>query len=505
MAGSDLPGEGVSLWSATTPGTDYDPLDGYLRVDAAVVGAGIAGLSTAATLDDAGLTVAVLEADRVVSGVTARTTAKLTSLHGLVYHDLVSRVGRERARQYATANEAAIETVAERAEQMDCEFCRRPAYTYVTDRDRRSRVRKEVEAARSLGLPAEFVDDVPLSVDADCAVRFDGQAQFHPRKYLLGLADELESGDGHVFEETRATDVSGGEPCRVETERGTVTADDVVVATHFPFQDPAGYFARAYPKRSYVLALRVRDPTPEGMYYRPGDPYVSVRPHETEKESLVLVGSQNHKTGQGGSTAERYRRVERTARDRFDVEAVVYRWSTQDYETPDDVPFVGPIAPWRSHVYVATGYGGWGMSNGVATGAVLADEIAGTGSEWADVYDPGRLPPLESAGTLVEENADAGTEFVAGWASGSLGGDDEWLAPGEARVVRDGRDLVAEYRDEDGDRHRRSAVCPHLGCVVNWNDAERTWDCPCHGSRFQFDGSVVDGPANRDLSEKSEK
>jgi len=502
MADADLPGEGVSLWSATTQETDYDPLDEDLRVDAAVVGAGIAGLSTAAALDDAGLEVAVLEANRVVSGVTARTTAKLTSLHGLLYDDLVSREGRERAHQYAAANEAAIETVAERAEEIDCEFRRRPAYTYVTDRDRRSSIRKEVEAARSLGLPAEFVDDVPLSVDADCAVRFDDQAQFHPRKYLLGLADELESGDGHVFEETRATDVSGGEPCRVATERGTVTADDVVVATHFPFQDPAGYFARAYPKRSYVLALRVRDPTPEGMYYRPGDPYFSVRPHETDEEALVLVGSQNHKTGQGGSTAERYRRVEQAARDRFEVQSVAYRWSTQDYETSDRVPFVGPIAPWRDHVYVATGYGGWGMSNGVATGTLLADDIAGTGSEWADVYDPGRLPPLESAGTLVGENVDAGKEFVGGWAWSSLGGDGPSLAPGEAQVVRDGSDLVAVYRDEDGEHHRRSAVCPHLGCVVNWNDAEQSWDCPCHGSRFEVDGSVIDGPANSDLSEK---
>ncbi|WP_049971834.1 FAD-dependent oxidoreductase [Haladaptatus cibarius] len=500
----DLPGTDDSLWLETTESTDFEPLQDDHRVDVAVVGGGIAGLSAAMELKDAGRTVSVLESDRIVSGVTARTTAKLTSQHGIVYQSLVSRFGRDRARQYAEANEAAIEIVAERADDFDCDFRTRPAYTYVSDENDRNKIRQEVNAARSVGLPASFTEDISIPSDAVAAVRFDDQAQFHPRKYLLGLAAEI-SGDGcDVFEQTKATDLDSGSPCKVTTERGTVTADAVVVATHFPFSDPAGYFARQFPKRSYVLATRIADPQPKGMYYRSGEPYFSVRPHEIDGESFVLIGGQNHKTGQGGSTADRYRAVEREARNHFDVEEVVYRWSTQDYRTTDSVPFVGPLAPWMDDVYVATGFGGWGMTNGIAAGRILADEIAGRGSEWSDVFDPRRLPSLSDAKPLAQENANTGKRFVEDWVRKPHGTrkSHDSLPRGEARVTREDGNAVAEYRDEDGELHRVSAVCTHLKCVVAWNDAEQSWDCPCHGSRFDFDGAVLDGPAVRDLPKK---
>ncbi len=500
MNANELPGEDASLWFETTPPTDFQSLTGNRHVDVAVVGGGIAGLSAAMELKDAGKTVAVIEAGRIVSGVTARTTAKLTSQHGFTYHDLVARFGRAKAHQYADANQRAIEIVAERADEMDCDFERQPAYTYVTDENDRHRVRREVNAARSVGLPATFVEDVPMASDAVGAVRFDDQAQFHPRKYLLGLADAIPDESCEIFEETKATGIRPGSPCAVETERGTITADDVVVATHFPIIDPAGYFARQFPKRSHVLAIRTADPPPEGMFYRAGDPYFSVRGHETAEESFVLVGGQNHKTGQGGSTAERYRAVEQEARERFDVEEVAYRWSTQDFRSVDDVPFIGPIAPWRDHVFVATGFGGWGMTSGVAAGRILADEIAGSGSEWADVFDPGRLS-LSDAKPLLTENANTGKRFVGDWVRKPHETRDA-LESGDARVVREDGDAVAEYRDEDGELHRVSAVCTHLKCLVTWNDAEKSWDCPCHGSRFDCDGTVLDGPAVHDLPEK---
>ncbi|WP_423743375.1 FAD-dependent oxidoreductase (plasmid) [Haladaptatus sp. SPP-AMP-3] len=415
-----------------------------------------------------------------------------------MYDRIRSRFGREHARQYAVANQTAIETVAERAADIDCDFQRRSAYTYVSDENDREDVRREVDVARSVGLSASFVEEVPTVSDAVAGVRFDDQAQFHPRKYLLGVVEELSDDGCDLFEETRVTNVQPGSPCKIETGGGTVTATDVVLASHFPILDPAGYFARMSPKRSYVLAVRTRDPQPDGMFYRSGEPYFSVRPHETEGESLVLVGGQNHKTGQGGSTADRYRALEREARRRFDVEDVVYRWSTLDYRPVDGVPFIGPVAPWRNNVYVATGFGGWGMSGGVAAGRILAEEIAGDGSEWADVFDPGRLPPLSDVKTLAAENANVAKRFAEDWVLKPRGAEAS-LPPGAARVVRENGIPVGEYRDDDGERHRVSAVCPHLKCVVEWNDAERTWDCPCHGSRFDYDGTVLDGPAIRDL------
>ncbi|WP_129114130.1 FAD-dependent oxidoreductase [Halegenticoccus tardaugens] len=499
---STLPGKPTSVWLDTTPTTDFGSLDREVSVDAAVVGGGIVGLTTAVELAEAGQTVAVIERDRLISGVTGRTTAKVTSQHGLVYDSIASSFGRGKARQYAAANQAAVERVADRVEEweIDCAFRRLPAYVYTESDDEAETYREEARVARGLGLPAEYVEDLPR-FGAAAGVRFDRQAQFHPREYLLALVQRLEEHGAHVFEGTRATDVDGGSPCRVETDRTglDVVADAVVVATHFPMLDRAGYFARTYPKRSYVLAVRASDPPTEGMYYRPGTPYFSVRTHDTGDEVLTLVGGQNHKTGQGGNTAERYRRLERIARERFDVRSVEYRWSTQDYTSVDKVPYVGEVGPLAGNVYAATGFGGWGMSNGTAAGLMLSDAVLGESNPWADVFDPERLSIRASGKKLLSENVDAASRFVEDWATKPRKQDVRELRRDEATVTRSGTDVIGAYRDEEGRTDAVSVVCPHMGCLLEWNDAERTWDCPCHGSRFERDGSVIDGPAVSDL------
>lgn len=493
-------GRHESLWIATTPRTDFDRLEGDLRVDVAVVGGGIVGITAATHLKEAGHSVAVLEADRVVEGVTGHTTAKLTAQHGLKYDSLLSRFGAERARHYARANEAAIEEVAGRVESMgiDCDFGRLPAYTYVEEPGRRRELRREAAAAERLGLPASFVEETDLPFAVEAAVRFDDQAHFHPRKYLLALAEDLPGDDCHVFEETRALDVDGGRTATVETDRGTVRADDVVLATHFPLVDPALYFARLSPKRSYVVAARLEEEPPAGMYYRPTQPYYSVRPHPSAEGPIVLVGGESHRTGEGGDVAARYERVERAARRDFDVAEVEYRWSTQDFASVDGVPLVGEAGPTTDGVYVATGFGGWGMTNGTAAGMLLADLVRGEDNPWAPVYDPNRFTPAASAREFASHNAASAGHFVGDWLSPRPTETAE-LSPGEGDVYRRGVRPVAAYRDEDGELHLRSAVCTHLRCVVRWNDGEGTWDCPCHGSRFDADGTVLEGPANRDL------
>ncbi len=505
-----------SLWLATTPTTDYAPLEDDLTVDAAVVGGGITGLSAAIELQAAGRSVAVLEADRIVESTTGHTTAKLTSQHGLCYDRLVSQFGEGTARQYAAANEAAIETVERRVEELDvdCDFRRTPAYTYAASPDDVGKIRDEVEAAKRLDLPASYVEDTPLPFDVPGAVRFDEQAQFHPRTYLLAVAEAIRDDGGHVFEQTRALEVDPGSPCRVETERGTVVADDVVVATHFPVLDRAGYFARMHPHRAYLLAVRIDGTPPEGMYYNTASPAATMRPYSVvDDESaddeegasggdgdLLLVGGQSHKPSVSGvPTSERYRRCEAFAREHFDVEEVEYRWSTMDYSPVDDVPFIGRIDPLSKHVYVGTGFKGWGMTTGTAAGTILADLIVEGSSPHADVFDPQRFTPKASARRFLEENAKVGGSFVGDRitsllaALGADGGDD--LSRGDARVVRRASQPVGLYRDEDGTTHAVSATCPHMGCLVRWNDAERTWDCPCHGSRFSHEGEVLSGPA----------
>jgi glycine/D-amino acid oxidase-like deaminating enzyme/nitrite reductase/ring-hydroxylating ferredoxin subunit len=512
-----IPGRHQSLWTGTTPRTDFPALEGDLRVETAVVGGGIVGVTAALECAEAGREVALLESDRVVEGVTGKTTAKVTAKHGLIYADLLEMHGRERARDYAEANAAAIEAVASRVEEfdIDCDFQRTAGYTYAAGRDQREKVIREADVAASLGLPASFVDDPPFPPDAPGAVRFTEQAQFHPRKYLLDLVERIPEGGGgegggdgsHVFEQTKVTgieDASDGadDLCRVETERGTVTAENVLVATHFPVEDPAFYFARQFPKRSYLLAVRLAEEPPDAMFYRDTDPYFSVRPHPTDDGTLTLIGGESHKTGQGGSTEARYRRLVEQARDHFDVESVEYRWSTQDFETADKIPFVGKLGPGYEEVYSATGFAGWGMTNGTAAGMILADFAQGETRPWAETFSPERLHPGKSNAELVSENVNVGATFTSDWAKAVLGVEADEIASGEGKILRrDGKPLAVS-RDEDGDVHAVSAVCTHMKCLVRWNDGEQSWDCPCHGSRFTVDGEVLDGPAVEDLPKR---
>jgi len=498
-----LAGTHESLWIETTSGTDYNALEDGLDVDVAVVGGGIAGVSAAAELREAGRSVALVERDRILEGVTGHTTAKLTALHGLVYDHLLEHFGEERARQYAEANQSAIDAVESTVEDrdVDCEFERTPAYTYVESPEDRDRIEAEVEAAQRLDLPASLEESTDLPFDTAAAIRLDGQARFHPRKYLLALAEGIPGEDGYVFEETRATDVDDGDPCEVTTDRGTITADAVVVATHFPVFDEARYYERLAPKRSYVLAARLSGDAPSGMYYQTDGSHFSVRPTAAGDESTVLIGGQSHRTGHGGSTIDRYGTLEQKAFDRLDVESIEYRWSTQDYVSVDRIPFVGRLGPQSENVYAATGFGGWGMTNGVAAGTVLRDLIVDGDSEWAAVYDPMRFEAEASADDFRHHNEHDVKHYLTDYGDLPREGGVESVDPGEGAVLDLDEGPTAVHRDEDGEVHTVSAVCSHMGCLVHWNDAERSWDCPCHGSRFDADGSVLDSPANDPLSD----
>jgi glycine/D-amino acid oxidase-like deaminating enzyme/nitrite reductase/ring-hydroxylating ferredoxin subunit len=439
--------------------------------------------------------------------VTAYTTAKVTSLHGIQYQSVESSFGEDGARVYAEANEAGLERVAGFVDELDidCDFRRKPAFTYAEPGDDAGRIEREVEAAVRAGLDATYTRETDLPWPVAAAIRVDGQAEFHPRRYLLALAEAIPGSGCHVFERSRALAVAGGrEHVRVSTTRGELTADQVVVATHFPFLDRGGYFARMHPERSYGLGLRLKRGAlaPQGMYLSTESPSHTVRSHPTPGGEMVIAGGESHKTGQGGDTAERVARLERWARERFDVASIEYRWSTQDNMPVDGVPFIGRLAPFQKRIWVATGFMKWGLTNGTAAGMILTDLIGGRSNPWADLFDSTRFKPIASAKELVKENANVGVHFVGD----HLGRPDvrsvDELAPGQAGIVRRGAGKVAAYREDDGTLHAVSAVCTHLGCQVKWNEAERSWDCPCHGSRFDFTGHLLQGPAVKDLERK---
>jgi glycine/D-amino acid oxidase-like deaminating enzyme/nitrite reductase/ring-hydroxylating ferredoxin subunit len=493
-----------SPWLDTGGEAGFPRLNRPLSVDVAVLGGGIAGVTTALLLKRAGMTVAVLEASTVGSGVTGHTTAKLSSLHGLSYARIESSFGEDAARLHGQANEAGIAQIARWVEEeaIDCDFRRKPNYTYASTADALGDVEEEVAAAQRAGLPASYTAETDLPYEVAGAVRFDDQAEFHPQRFLLALAALIPGEGSHVFEHTRATGVSEGTPCRVRTTGPPVTASNVVVATHFPILDRGLYFARIHPERSYALGVRVRGEPPAGMYISAGEPARSIRSHPVEDGELLIVGGEGHKTGQGGDTTARYRALEAFAREHWDVESVEYQWASQDNVAVDQLPYIGRLTPLSRRLYVATGFRKWGLAQGVAAGMVLEDLILGRDSAWGRLYDPGRMKPLASARSLVKENANVALRFVGDRVTKRGGRDARDLEPGEGDIARLGGEKVAAFRDEDGRLHAVSPVCTHLGCQVNWNSGDRSWDCPCHGSRFTPDGEILQGPAVKPLERK---
>src|SRR4051794_24087243 len=487
----------TSLWVDTAPATDYPPLEPGGHFDVAVLGGGMAGLTTAYLLEQQGASVAVIEAGRVAAGVPAYTTAKVSPLHGTIYSTIERKFGEDGARVYGEANETAKEWMAALVEELaiDCDWRRKPAYTYAEEKRDVAKVEQEVEAARRAGLPATHRTEIGLPWPVEAAVCFEDQAEFHPRRYLLAIAERL----ANVYEETRATGVSAGSPHRVHTTRGDVTADDVVVATHFPFLDRAGFFARMHPERSYALGIRLKGGAPpQGMYLSTETPSHTVRSHPTATGEMLIAGGESHKVGQADE-AERVALLEAWARARFDVRSIEYRWSTQDNMPIDSVPYVGRLLPFQRGIWVATGFLKWGLSNGTAAALILADLIAGRDNPWAGLFDATRIRPLASATEFVKENVNVAGHFVGDHLSAPEARSLDEVRCGEGRLVRHGAGKVAAYRDDGGTLHAVSAVCTHLGCQVQWNGAERSWDCPCHGSRFGPDGRVLQGPAVKGL------
>jgi glycine/D-amino acid oxidase-like deaminating enzyme/nitrite reductase/ring-hydroxylating ferredoxin subunit len=383
---------------------------------------------------------------------------------------------------------------------ISCDFIRKPAYTYAESAESRDLVAAEADAARSLGLPATFTDDVPLPGRTYGAVRFADQAQFHPLKYLLRLASLIPGDGSRVFEKTRALEVHDErDRTMVRTERGTVTAKAVVLATHYPFYDgPGFYYARMYPSRSYVLGIRIGEPFPEGMFINAESPAHSWRSQPAEGGELVLVGGMEHRTGENVDTREHYRSLADYARSVYPVRSIDYHWSAQDYITIDGVPYIGRLADGHENVYIATGFRKWGMTNGTAAAMILADMIRGRENPWSGVYAPDRFKPMASIQTFLAHNIEVAEKYIGG-AISRPSGDLRDIPPGEGRILMIEGRKTGVFRDREGRVHAVNPTCTHKGCVVAWNSAEETWDCPCHGSRYDAYGKVIHGPAVKGL------
>ncbi|MQM28756.1 FAD-dependent oxidoreductase [Glycomyces albidus] len=495
----------TSYWMASAEGAEHPRLRDDHEVEVAVVGGGIAGLCTARALAREGLSVAVVEAGRIAAGVTGHTTAKLTAQHGQIYARLAKSFGPDAARDYATAQTEAIAHVRATADELgaDCDIESAPSFVYTGSEDGGAALRDEAEAAREAGLDASFTTETGLPFPVAGAVRVEDQAQFHPRRFLLAVAQDLLAHGGRIFERSRAVEV---EP-REERQRITVATGsslycrEAVIATHYPIVNRVRLFSRLKPRRELVVAAPIPEAEdPGGMYITSEEGTRSVRtaPYR-EGERLLIVTGEAFTPGDPG-VAERYRTLEAWASERFGVEEFDYRWAAQDNGTPDKVPFVGRM-PGGDGLYVACGFGGWGMTNGVVAARVITGLVTGTAPMWATMFDPSRFHIVKEAGSIAANQKTVMSHLVGDRIGHAPAQSPDELRPGQGAVIRVDGHLRAVYRDDDGAVHTRSAACTHMGCVVGFNDAERTWECPCHGSRFDVNGDVLQGPATSPLPE----
>jgi glycine/D-amino acid oxidase-like deaminating enzyme/nitrite reductase/ring-hydroxylating ferredoxin subunit len=491
-----------SLWIEDTTFPTYPMLRANLDTDVLVVGAGIAGMTASLLLRRAGKRVVLIEARRVGYGETGHTTAHLTEMLDARYHVLESKFGHEEARLAAESSRAAIDRIESFVRELgvDCGFERVPGYLYAEDEKQRSDLEKEVRSLQRAGADVAWVDSFPLSIRVDGALRVERQAQFHPLEYLRELAAQLVSSGGQIFEATSLLDVDEGTPCRVSTTGGVVTAEHVLVLTNAPVSTRFALHPKVAAYRSYAVAARLEKPFPPGLFWDMQDPYHYTRAQKTRSGSFLIVGGEDHKTGKKKDTGKCFDRLREYAETQFGIADISHRWSGQVIEPTDGLPFIGRN-PGGRHVHVATGFSGTGMTFGTLAAMILSDAVLGVENPWAKLYDATRVKPLAQAREFVAENVDFPAHLVTDRLVRGEAGSIDQVPSGEGRLLRSGRKMVAVYRDEAGTVHARSAVCTHLGCHVQWNQEERSWDCPCHGSRFDVDGAVLNGPAVKGLEE----
>ena len=491
-----------SVWTATAPDFPYGPLTRDLDVDVCIVGAGIAGLATAYLLAQAGKSVAVLDDGPPGSGMTQMTTGHLSYMMDDRYFELERLHGGKGSRLAAQSHSRAIDWIQAivDAEGIDCDFSRVDGYLFLAAGDSAETLQHELHACHRAGLTrVRKLGRAPFdSFNTGPCLHFPSVAQFHALKFLRGLADAIEDSGGRIFSGTHVDDVQGGKNARIRAGAHAVTARAVVVATNVPINDRLAIHTKQAPYMTYVIAATIpRDSVPHVLAWDTGDPYHYIRTQPFGDEDLLIVGGEDHKSGQAHDPLARHALLETWTRERFPMmERVRFAWAGQVMETVDYLAFIGRN-PGDDNVFVATGDSGMGLTHGTIAGMLLSDLILGRDHAWASLYDPSRKT-MGAAREFASENLNVARQYAQWLTAGEVESVDE-VARDHGALLRMGLSKIAVYRDGEGNLHECRAICPHLGCIVQWNDGEKTWDCPCHGSRFDRFGHVINGPANRDL------
>ncbi len=488
-----------TYWADGNHGPQFPVSGGNVTTDVAIVGGGITGLTAAMRLREMGRDVTVLEMNRIGGGTTSHSTGHLDVTTDRYLHIVARDFGNQAVRRLVSISADAINFVERMSSQIEgSDFRRVPSYLYIEETRCQELLQREWESDKRAELPAELVGAIPLPFPTTGALRIDNQARFAPGAYANGLARACADAGCQVFEEVRVKNIDDGSPCRLVTTHGIVTANQVIVAVHGAMVGLVTLATRVYPYQSYVLGVRVRNAIPDALYWDTAEPYHYTRWASSDDPKLLIIGGSDHRTGEQRATDASFSMLERYVRDRYDVEEVEYRWSHELYESADGLPYIGRV-PGDGHVYTGTGYGGDGLKYGSVAGLVLADTLCDRYNPAAELFDPARIKPIASAKRVAAGLANIAKHFVG-----------DRIGPGEVehlheipvdsgRIMRvDGR-KIAIYRDAESNYHALSPVCTHAGCLVQWNNAEKTWDCPCHGGRYDAYGKVIMAPPKRDL------
>lgn len=497
-----LPNETVSYWKDSVELPSFPTIEEDINVDVCVVGGGITGIISAYLVAKEGLKVALIEADQLLSGTTGYTTAKVTAQHGLIYDEFITNLGKSEAKLYYEANKQAMQFIEETIQtlQIDCDYKKEDAYLYATTDEYAEKITKEAKAYETLGIDGELTEDIPLKIDIKNAVKMKDQAQFHPIKFLSYLVDELKEMGVQIYEDTTAVNIENGTYATVFTDKEyQITTSHVLICSHFPFYEGLGlYSTRLYADRSYVVAGKPKEPYPGGIFVSADEPTRSIRSVKINGEEVVLAVGENHKTGQGKDTMKHYEALKDFGDQVFGWQDVLYRWSAQDITTIDKVPYIGEITPNEPNILIATGYRKWGMTNGTVAALLLCDLVTKKKNSFQNLFTPSRFHATPSIKNLLTENLNVAGQLIKGKLQTSNANPED-LKKDEGTIIRIRGERKGAYRDTSGELHIVDTTCTHIGCEVEWNSGDRSWDCPCHGSRFSYTGEVIEGPAEKPL------